>query len=148
MKNAFTMVELVFVIIVIGILSVVAVPKLAPIVGSAKDTKAATTLSSVRSALSTERQKRILRGKFKPLTDLGDDTYAFKTFKDADGDTGVKVLEYPIKSCSYGGCWERISGPKFKYHFSSSKAATFELDNNRLVCADDDTSNCEELLRQ
>ena len=144
MKNAFTMIELVFVIVIIGILSVVAVPKLAPIMGSAKDAKAASTLASVRSAISTERQKRILQGDFThAITDLGDDTYVFDKFDT----TNNAVLEYPMKSCSHGGCWERIDGPQFKYHFSSSKYATFELNSSRLVCADDDTSNCDELSR-
>ena len=150
MTKAFTMVELIFVIIVIGILSVVAVPKLAPLVGTAKTGKAQSTLASVRSALSTERQKRILSGEFNELTDFGDATYAFKTFSDADGETGDAVLEYPIKSCSNGGCWERkiVGGAKkFIYHFNSSKAATFKLDNNRLVCDDDPTTNCDELTR-
>ena len=143
MKNAFTMIELIFVIIVIGILSVVAIPKLAPIVGTAKTTKAISTLASVRSAISTERQKQILKGSFSDITDLGDSTDVFKTFTPS----GNSVLEYPMESCDHGGCWEWITGPQFKYHFSSSKTATFELDNNRFVCADTDTSNCDELAK-
>ena len=143
MQKAFTMVELVFTIVVIGILAVVAVPKLAPIIGSAQNGKATATLASVRSALSTERQKLILQGNFNAITDLGDSTDVFKNFTPS----GNPVLEYPIKSCLNTGCWEWVTGPAFKYHFSSSKTATFELDNNRFVCADADTSNCDEISR-
>ena len=63
-QKAFTMMELVFVIVVIGILSAVAVPKFAATRDDATITKARTTVAAISSALSTERQKRILRGDF------------------------------------------------------------------------------------
>ena len=50
MQKAFTMIELVFVIVVIGILAVVAIPKLAPIIGSAQRCKSKSYIASVRSA--------------------------------------------------------------------------------------------------
>ena len=64
MKKAFTMVELVFVIVIIGILSAVAIPKLAPIVSNAKDAKAKSTVASVRNAIATQKQKLVLQGKY------------------------------------------------------------------------------------
>ena len=70
MQKAFTMIELVFVIVVIGILAAVAVPKLAPIIDSAKTGKAKATIASVRSAIATERQKRILRGNLTAIKTL------------------------------------------------------------------------------
>ena len=66
-KKAFTMVELIFVIVVIGILSAIAIPKLAATRDDAEVTKAIATVGSVRSALATERQKRILRGDFTAI---------------------------------------------------------------------------------
>ena len=70
MKNrkAFTMVELVFVIVVVGILSAVAIPKLAATRDDAEISKARTTIASLRNAISTERQKRILKGDFSDVT--------------------------------------------------------------------------------
>ena len=151
MKSAFTMVELVFVIVVIGILAVVAVPKLAPLVDTAQDGKARATLASVRSALSTERQKRILRGELRAITDLGDDDHAFKTFSDADGDTEDTVLDYPIPNCasdSSSHCWKRITGTTYRYQFTSSTdAANFSLASNRLDCSDDDPAKCQQISR-
>ena len=64
-KSAFTMVELVFVIVVVGILAGVAIPKLAATRDDAYISKAKTQVASVRNALSMERQKRILRGDFE-----------------------------------------------------------------------------------
>ena len=70
MKNrkAFTMIELVFVVAVIGILAAIAIPKFAMTRNDAIVTKAGTTVAALRSAIATERQKRILKGKFDNIT--------------------------------------------------------------------------------
>ena len=145
MKKAFTMIELVFVIVVIGILAVVAVPKLAPIISDAKMAKARDTLSSVRSALATERQKKILRGSFSPIGDLGDATYAFRYF---DNNASRPVLEYPIENCasaSATSCWNRVDATHYVYKFSGGGDAKYKLDKSRLVC-DSDAADCKKLL--
>ena len=67
MKKAFTMVELVFVIVVIGILSAIAVPKFAATRDDAIVSKAMAEVAAMRSAIATERQKRILRGDFSDI---------------------------------------------------------------------------------
>jgi general secretion pathway protein G len=61
------MIELVFVIVVIGILSAIAIPKFAVTRNDAIITKAKTTVGALRSAISVERQKRILRGDFTDI---------------------------------------------------------------------------------
>ena len=68
-RNAFTMIELVFVIVVIGILSAIAIPKFAATRDDAIVSKARATVGALRSAISTERQKRILRGAFADVID-------------------------------------------------------------------------------
>ena len=68
MKKAFTMVELVFVIVVIGILSAIAVPKFAATRDDAIVSKGRAEVAAMRSAVATERQKRILRGDFTDVT--------------------------------------------------------------------------------
>ena len=150
MQKAFTMIELVFAIVVIGILAVVAVPKFAPIINTAKDAKAKATLSSVRSAISTERQKLILRGKFNsPIGDIGDitgqDRYSFAYF---DGNVSRPVLDYPLKKCtsdSSSGCWKRVDATHYRYQFTSSTdSAKFVLKNNRLDC-DGDATDCAKI---
>lgn len=67
MKKAFTMIELVFVIVVIGILSAIAVPKFAATRDDAQISKARAEVAAMRSAIATERQKRILKGDFTDI---------------------------------------------------------------------------------
>ncbi len=67
-RKAFTMIELVFVIVVVGILAAIAVPRLAATRDDAIITKARAAVGAMRSAIATERQKRILRGVFTDIT--------------------------------------------------------------------------------
>lgn len=148
MKKAFTMIELVFVIAVIGILSAVAIPRMAPIIGDAKDTKAKATLSSVRTAIATERQKQILQGIFTGITSLrGSGSGVFSTFNDANGS---RVLEYDVTPCDNNGsarCWQvdlLDSGVKYTYKIGS-KTCVFKLENNRFV--DKTSGGCTEITQ-
>jgi general secretion pathway protein G len=61
-KNAFTMIELVFVIVVLGILAAIAVPRLAATRADAEITKGRADVASIRSAIITERQGRLIAG--------------------------------------------------------------------------------------
>ena len=142
MKNAFTMIELIFVIIVIGILSVVAVPKLAPLVGNAKDTKAKSTLASVRSAVSTERQKQILQGQFAALAITNDTGRVFSSFTGS----GDPVLEYDIEDCTHKGCWHYDSNADAYIYYGADKTCTFKLtSSNRFD--DNTTGGCTTLVQ-
>jgi len=144
-RQAFTMIELVFVIVVIGILSAIAIPKFAATRDDAIVTKAIATIGSVRSAIATERQKRILRGSFVDITSLGgtagNDKDLFDWF---DGNTtGSRVLEYPIQACasSAKGCWSKTSNSTYVYTMPTSGTVTFTFSGNRFTCPTTD-ANC------
>jgi len=144
-RNAFTMLELVFVITIIGILTAIAIPKLAATRDDATITKAITTVASVRSAISAERQKRILRSSFTGITDLalanGNGNPIFDFF---DGNSTLPILEYPIRACkdaSARGCWVSTANNTYVYRMpTGSTNVTFTLLNNRLTC---DTTNAD-----
>ena len=123
------MVELIFVIVVIGILSAIAVPKFAATRDDAHITKGIATLASVRSAIATERQKQILRGKFDGITSLrGDTPGVFTTFNDENGSL---VLEYDVESCTDRiGCWSTNDGVTYTFKAPSGDC-TFKLEGNR-----------------
>ena len=112
MKRAFTMIELVFVIVVIGILAAIAVPKFAATRDDAMIANARATVGALRSAIATERQKSILRG----------------VFTDIDGATAEGLLDYGLDSR-----WSR-SGNDFTFTLpADSTTCIFSVSGNKLV---------------
>jgi general secretion pathway protein G len=111
MNKAFTMIELIFVIVVIGILSAIAVPKFAATRDDAVYTRARSTVGSLRSAIATERQKKILRGDFSDL----------------NGSAVEGLLEYGL-----GSDWTR-SGDTFTFTANNGKTCAFTVSSNKLV---------------
>ena len=143
-KKAFTMIELVFVIVVIGILASVAIPRLAATRDDAIITKARTVVSSIRNALSIERQKRILRGSFNPITAVGGATYVFGNFDNNSSQS--PVLEYPIASEDKKDRWHFSAGTgksgRDQYIFNSMLGEVkFEVLAGRFECDISKTNN-------
>lgn len=100
MKNAFTMIELVFVIVVLGILAGVAVPKFAASRVDAQISKARADISSIRSSIITERQTRLIKG---------DSVFISKLHSSAtdyfDGNGSSTLLMYAIAPQDEDGHW-------------------------------------------
>ena len=110
-RRAFTMIELVFVIVIIGILAAIAVPKLAATRDDAFISKARATVGALRSAISMERQKRILRGDFS----------------DINGSAAEDLLEYGLSSD-----WVR-NGNTFTFTGQNGDQCIFSIDKNKLL---------------
>jgi general secretion pathway protein G len=109
MKKAFTMIELIFVIVVIGILSAIAVPKLAATRDDAEIARARATVSALRSAIAIERQKSILRG----------------SFSDINGTTAEGLLEYGLTPG-----WIRNTDT-FTFTGPNGNTCIFDVNNSR-----------------
>ena len=62
MKPSFTLLEIVFVIIIIGILAVVALPKFSSSINSAEKSKIKSTFFRIQSAISTKYNKNVISG--------------------------------------------------------------------------------------
>ena len=153
-RRAFTMVELVFVIVVIGILTAIAVPKFGATRDDATLVKARTTVASIRSAISTEIQKRQMAGDYSGINNLGGkkNEHDKPIFDYFDSNTsGSRILEYPIRSCKSGsskGCWMRTDENTYRYYFSgSSDFVDFQVSNNRFDCVNPDSHQCAKLDR-
>ena len=72
MKRAgFTMIELIFVIVVLGILAAVAVPKLAATRDDALIVKGKADVAAIRSGIVSERQVRFVRGEHDYISAAG-----------------------------------------------------------------------------
>lgn len=120
--KAFTMLELTFVIVVIGILSAIAIPKFVVTRNDAVITKAKTTVATVRSAISTTRQKNILKGVF---VDLNASTI---------GTNFSNLLDYNVTNCSTSGCngWS-TNGLVFTFHGPTGDVV-YTYQNKKLDC--------------
>ncbi len=139
-RKAFTMLELTFVIVIIGILSAIAIPRFAATRDDATITKAITSVASIRNAISTERQKRILRGNFTAINDLAlSNAVNQPIFDFFDGDNSLPVLEYPLRACKDGnarGCWISTANNTYTYRMpASTNDVVFTLGNNRFTCS-------------
>ena len=146
-RKAFTMLELTFVIVIIGILSAIAVPKFAVTRNDALISKGKTTLAAVRNAIATEKQRRILRGDFTAITELSYGSVLFGGFNKDKNGAGVSraVLEYPPSSCSNAGCWSG-SGTSYVFKLPTSSGVTdctYTLASNKLKTA---SSACKQAL--
>jgi len=111
------MIELVFVIVVVGILAAIAIPKFAATRDDAEIAKARAAVGAMRSAIATERQKRILEGNFTAITS-----------SDVSG-----LLEYPLDSH-----WSGLT-----YTGPDGTTCTFSVSNNKLT--DDNSTLCGKL---
>ena len=135
MKKGFTMVELVFVIVIIGILSAVALPKFMETSNQAELAKAITILNNVRTALVTESQKRALSGDATAITSLTSASGKVFDKFNADQD-GVQndILLYAIDSCTSKGCWAG-TGNTYTYYLPDGGTCVFTLANDKLTGA-------------
>jgi general secretion pathway protein G len=106
-RNAFTMIELVFVIVVLGILAAVAVPRLAATRDDAQIAKGRSDVAAIRAAIVSERQSRLLKGESKYITKLG--TSGF------EGNGSGTFMMYPPKTGSNNGEWRTSDGLAYKY---------------------------------
>ena len=77
MKKAFTLIELVFVIVILGVLATVAIPKLIVTRDDAEIAKAKSQIAAVRSGIQLKRNEMILSGTQGYPADLEDGTCCF-----------------------------------------------------------------------
>jgi len=146
-QKAFTMIELVFVIVVIGILSAIAIPRLAATRDDAVITKARATVAAVKSSVRTERQKRILKGDFaNPITSLHNATNTVFDVFNADKDGQRRqVLETTVYDCSKlgksTGCWS-VSGSDYVFTLPDGNDVDFNLTNSRFTCKSPGSNGC------
>ena len=157
MRKAWTMVELIFVIVIIGVLAGIAVPKFSDTKDAATISSAKATIASVQASLSTERQLRVLKGDFKIVNKLNEGGGAFSTFSGDTPGVSRSVLENTVPLCDTGekGCWSSVSNASgttadpsvYTYKMPDDGAeVTFNLANGRFNCVATD-ENCKKLTQ-
>lgn len=99
-RTAFTMIELVFVIVVLGILAAIAIPKFAATRDDAQVAKGRSDVAAIRSAIVSERQTRLLQGSSTYINKLHSSTTSL-----FDGNGSSTLLQYGIAVGSSNGHW-------------------------------------------
>ncbi|MGB2553215.1 type II secretion system protein [Campylobacter sp. MOP51] len=138
MKHAFTLIELVFVIVVLGILAGIAAPRLFATRDDAIIAKARSDIASIKSAIVNARNTNMLRGQF-----------AYPALEGADNNVLFEgVLQKGIAPNNKSG-WTS-SGSDYKFHLRGSEI-TFGYDNATgafdCIAADRGKELCNQLTK-
>jgi general secretion pathway protein G len=98
------MIELVFVIVVLGILAAIAIPRFAASRDDAQVAKGRSDIAAVRAAIVSERQTRLLSGDTRYIDKLHSSTATL-----FDGNGSSKLLQYGIAVGNANGHWNSPS---------------------------------------
>ena len=133
-QKAFTIIELIFVIIVLGILASVAIPKFSESIKQADITKAKSKVAAIRSGLQVYKNKHIL---------VGDAPYPNTLDSDANH-LFDKVLPYPTAPSNSSGGWTKCGKNQYCYHIGGgylkfvydAALGTFTCDSTKSTAQD------------
>ena len=137
-RSAFTMVELIFVIVILGILSSVAISKMGATRDDAMITKGRSDVSAIRNAIALAKSVKMMSGSASLYPDTLDSTPGQLFDKAQDG---TKLLDYPIYTKNANGHWRKVddnyvfkvmnNDVKFTY---SSATGSFDCDHTNSTC--------------
>ena len=150
MKRAFTMIELIFAIIIIGILAAVAIPKLFATRDDAVVTKIRTDVANIRSAVFNLHSKKLLRGD-NSYPEALDDAEANKEGEELfDGNSTIgRLLDYPIYSKDSDGHWMKIGDTNYTAEVENTKVKfNYYNDNGHFDCKGLNSNKADELCKQ
>ncbi len=115
MQKAFTMIELIFVIVILGILTTIAIPKFAGVREDAIISKGKAEVASIRGGIALLRSQKLLEGNTtrpQKLDDTINSTHETPLF---NGGTQGNILSSPIYAMKANGSdgWYKISDTQY-----------------------------------
>jgi len=150
MKKAFTLIELIFVIVLIGVLASVAIPKFTHLATNAKSAGVKSLVTSVDSSVENIHGKWIVNDNYQWIgadgvdhsSDFNNTTGYPAKLDDGSGSTSLfsYVLKVPVPSCQgkTRGCWEEYDDNRYEYYYTGGKILKLDYNqsNGTLECVD------------
>ena len=150
MKKAFSMIELIFVIIIIGILAAVAIPRLSATRDDAIIVKVRTDISNIRSAIANLHTKNLMKGDASYPPEL-DDADANKSDEELfDGNASIgQLLDYPIYSKNADGHWMKIGDTNYSVKIMDTNVSfNYYPSNGHFDCKNINSGNADNLCKK
>ena len=120
-KKAFTMIELIFVVVIIGFLASIAVPKFANTKSIADIANARSDIAAIRAAIISERQGQLIKGVRTYIPKLTPNATISVLFT---GDGTRTLLRYGLPKGTGAGEWNRASDTSYSF-YSGNDTTTF-----------------------
>ncbi len=141
-KKAFSLIEIIFAIAIMTVITVVALPKFGDSIDKANIIKIKTDIMLIRNGLVEYKDKMILSNTNTSLISLESETSSDLLFD--------IVLKYPIISSEIdkSTSWSKLSDNSYKVWINSTEYLIFNYDNTKLTfdCNLND-AYCEELTQ-
>ena len=157
--RAFTLIELIFVIVIIGILASVAIPKFTNLTTHAKHSNIKSIVASVHSSIENIHGKWLVDDEYNwtssdGLATLNSNGYPTKLDSGSGESELFKyVLKVPVPSCGNkkSGCLEEWDETRYRYFYTASKILQFDYNatTGKLECIDGvdiNKTECEKIL--
>ena len=149
MKKAFSMLELIFVIVIIGILAAVAIPRMAATRDDAVITKVRTDVSNIRSAIANLHTKNLMKGIASYPEALDDAEANVEGEELFDGNSSIGVLlDYPIYSKNADGHWMKTDDTNYTVKVMNTDVKfNYYPSNGHFDCKDINSGNADSLCK-
>lgn len=141
---AFTMIEMIFIIVILGILAAVAIPRLAASRDDAEVAKGRSELSSIRSSIALMRSQNLMQGNNTPPAILDNVAAVANSGEPLFGN----VLDYPIPAGSSSGKWRKDDIDTYSFNIGGTWVA-FDYNSTlgQFNCANPTSDDCLQLTR-
>lgn len=142
-KSAFTMIELVFVIVILGILASIAVPRFGATRTDALISKGRSDIAAIRAGISYVRSVNILKGEsgYPPLLEPNTEMNNLFFFSD---NNSSNIIEHVVRSGSASGEWSKDNNTTYQFHIGAESIQfNYNYQNGTFDCSSG--SYCDEL---
>ncbi len=147
-SRAFTIIELVFVIVVLGILASIALPKFASTREMADLAKGRADVATIRAAIVNERSEQVIKGINTYIPKLSKDAASTTLFRgENDGAANSRtLLLYGLKAGASSGDWAIVNDTTYRFRVGNTDTTfTYAPANGEFTCTAG-TGDCNALV--